>query len=90
MNEQPHVDPQIWFAERRVLFEPPHFVRAKAPLKAESTKWIIERLRGRYCLVDVTFDNMIDDQIFSDSGFRGVVPSFEQPHEATFYELTWS
>lgn len=67
-----------WHSNREVECAPKHFVRAKAPVTPESTAWIKNNLVGRYCIVFNT----------GMSSVRTV--AFEDPSEATFYELTWS
>jgi len=85
------LDPQVWFADRRLTFEPKHFTRAKTKLTARSLDWITNNLTGRYCIGNFgEFDSM--EFIFS-SGSESLglsAPSFEDPSEATLYELTWS
>jgi len=67
-----------WFIDRELDFKPDHFVTSKTPLTDESMLWITERLIGRYSLQ-------------GDSKFMSVAvyPSFEDPKEAVFYELSW-
>jgi hypothetical protein len=79
------IDPLVWFANRKINFEPPHYIRAKTPINKESNQWIIEKLRGRYCYVNST-DLSWDQITVRDNK----IPSFEDPAEAVFYELTWS
>lgn len=82
------IDPIIWFTEREVLTHTPkHFVRSATPITDESKSWILNNLKGRFCVTH------IDD----DSNFAGFVittlygyPAFEDPKEAIFYELKWS
>ena len=66
-----------WFTERQMNFCPKHFVKCQASVTDESKLWIYETLKGRF---------YIDDSaIFFDSNVY-----FEDPKEATLYELTWS
>ena len=63
---------------RDLNFVPCHFIKASTSITPESKQWIQEKLRGRYSLTH-TFS------VFGDT-----IPAFEDPQEATFYELTWS
>jgi len=73
------IDYLTWFGERKLLFKPNHFVRSSARLTNESELWILKNLKGRYALV-IEFSENFDSY---------VIPAFEDPTEATFYELTW-
>jgi len=68
-----------WFQEREMEHCPIHFVQANTPISIESKIWILERLKGRF-FIEQTIS-------FSDNSH---VPWFEDPEEATLYELTWS
>jgi len=65
-----------WFTERELDINPPHFTKANTPLTKESKVWILEKLHGRFSLA------------INANGMVGC-PSFEDPKEAVFYELTW-
>lgn len=71
-----------WFGERELNFMPVHFVKTNTPLREEAYSWILENLNGRFYLLDKTFADL--------TLFGEVYPCFEDPQEATFYELTWS
>jgi hypothetical protein len=62
---------------RELGFAPDHFVVSKTPITDESKIWIQEKLSGRYALAPV------------ENAFLEYAPSFEDPKEAVFYELTW-
>lgn len=68
-----------WFTDREMTFTPDHFVRTTTPVTTESKEWILEKLIGRFSLEG------------SSIGFLspGLMPAFEDPKEAVFYELTW-
>lgn len=83
MNEY-QLDPLQWHSQRKLDFEPNHFVRAKTVVTKKSSQWIIDSLRGRYTLLPKNSE----DDIINDS--LNYIPSFEDPSEAVFYELTWS
>lgn len=66
-----------WFTDRELSFAPDHFVRTTTPVTPESREWILEKLIGRFSLEG------------SSISFIGLMPAFEDPKEAVFYELTW-
>lgn len=67
-----------WFIDRELEFTPNHFVTSNVPVTDEAKEWILEKLTGRFSLTTST------------KGFFGShFPSFEDPKEALFYELTW-
>lgn len=79
------INPQVWFGSRELDFTPKHFVLAKTKLSIESKTWILNKLSGRFSLVQYT-DDSTDFFITGDSCF----PAFEDPAEAVLYELYWS
>lgn len=87
---EPKINPQVWFGERFLSFTPVHFCIATTPLTSQSKLWIYNKLSGRFSIVNNTIDS---DSLDSLSVFVGLVsgrPAFEDPKEATLYELTWS
>jgi hypothetical protein len=77
------IDPVVWFAERQLSYPPVHFVTVHTPLTEESRQWVLNKLRGRFA---VTIDPA--DFMFN-LGSLGCI-SFEDPKEATLFELKWS
>lgn len=77
------VDPIVWFAERQLPYPPAHFVMATTPLTTDAKQWVLDNLRGRYAITQ----NVSDFLSMFDS--LGNI-SFEDPSEATIYELRWS
>jgi hypothetical protein len=77
------VDPVVWFANRQVDYPPVHFVTATTPLTQESKQWVLNNLRGRYAITQNVSD------FFAMLETLGNI-SFEDPSEATIYELRWS
>jgi len=77
-----------WFTERQLSYKPKHFVIVKTPLTTESKNWIFEKLRGRFCLLLIEEVASANDTLASYA--IETYPAFEDPAEATFYELTWS
>jgi thiamine phosphate synthase YjbQ (UPF0047 family) len=73
-----------WFKERKLTTCPPYFVRATAPLSENAKDWIRERLVGRYAFVPISNEKSRYswNQIYT--------VAFENPNEATMYELIWS
>lgn len=86
------LDVLTWFSERQLSYKPKHFVITKTPATEENKKWIFDKLRGRFCLVQFEETITVQDMggpmdLFSQ---LETYPAFEDPAEATFYELTWS
>lgn len=67
-----------WFTDRELNFCPSHFVLADTNLKYESHQWILENLTGRFCLIH-----------HYDSLDLHIYPAFEDPSEATYFQLIW-
>jgi hypothetical protein len=76
------IDPYIWFADRELNFSPKHFILSSTPLTIESKQWILDNLKGRFCIVKTNDFFLIDY-------YLGNI-AFEDPKDATFYELKWS
>ena len=77
------IDPVVWFAERQLGYPPVHFVTVHTPLTEESRQWVLNKLRGRFA---VTMDTT--DFLFNLESLGSI--SFEDPKEATLFELKWS
>lgn len=76
------IDPLSWFGTREIKGPiPRHFIKATTQITDESYMWIIKKLAGRFgTSVDLT------DTIFLGNNYV----YFEDPKEATIYELRWS
>lgn len=90
------VNIHTWFEQRELNFCPKHFVKTNTPISTESKLWILERLTGRFYIKSVGAykisstslpANLARTNYYSQSE---EVPFFEDPAEATLYELTWS
>ena len=79
------LDPLTWFRERELKYTPKHFVVTKHEFTAESKQWVLDKLSGRFSVVQQNDD---DDSIFSMLSMGYL--AFEDPQEAIFYELKWS
>ena len=77
------VDPIVWFAERELSYPPVHFVTVATPLTEESKQWVLDHLRGRFSVTSNT-----TDFLFNIDSLGHI--SFEDPKEATIFELKWS
>lgn len=77
------VDPIVWFSQRQVEYPPAHFIKTTTPLTNESKQWVLNNLRGRFSII-INVSNF-----FSTLDSLGTI-SFEDPSEATMYELRWS
>ena len=71
-----------WYSTRKLEFMPRHFVKASTPITPDSLFWIQSTLKGRYTLITTFSLQVIANSV--------IVPAFENPEEATLYELTWS
>ena len=74
------VKPCVWFVDRELGFKPVHFVKAVTPANSKAIQWILNSLSGRFFL-EKSYDDVFDEKVY---------PSFEDPAEATLYELKWS
>jgi hypothetical protein len=77
------IDPVVWFTERQLEYPPVHFVTVHTPLTEESRQWVLNKLRGRFAVTIDTTDFMFNLESL------GCI-SFEDPKEATLFELKWS
>ena len=77
------VDPVVWFSNRQVEYPPPHFVMATTMLTDDSKQWVLNKLHGRFAITMNTSD------LFEFIDSLGNI-FFEDPSEATLYELRWS
>lgn len=73
-----------WFTERCIYFKPKHFIITNIPATSESIEWIYKALRGRFCLTNNSVVHNLE--LYSS---KTLFPAFEDPAEATAYELTW-
>ena len=76
------IDPYIWFGKKEIDFCPKHFILASTPLTTDSKQWVLDNLRGRFCITQTSHLFLIDY-------YLGNI-AFENPTDATFYELKWS
>ena len=83
-NHTYSVNPLQWYSKRELEFTPSHFVIASKPLSAESKKWILHTLHGRFSTV-TDYDDINGFAVMNVLG----KPAFEDPKEALIYELTW-
>jgi hypothetical protein len=72
------INPIVYFGNREVDANnlPKHFIKSTTKTNAESKAWVVSKLHGRYSINDG-----YDDQ--------GAI-YFEDPKEATIFELRWS
>jgi|688.fasta_scaffold1082337_3 hypothetical protein len=78
-------DVNTFFSTRELENCPPHFLKANTPINKESLIWVRNKLKGRYSLVQISntdLNNFIFSQVLNIY--------FEDPREATIYELRWS
>lgn len=79
------LDPLVWFGEREVTPVPRHFVATSVPVDNEILNWVHNNLKGRFSY-GVRRDSIdsFDVTIHIDYFY------FEDPAEATFFELRWA
>lgn len=77
------IDPYIWFGKREIEFCPKHFVISDTPLTDESKQWVLDNIKGRFSIIQK------NNQLFLIDYYLGNI-AFENPMDATFYELKWS
>jgi hypothetical protein len=80
------LDPFSWYTNRELSFTPLHFTQTKTPLTIESKLWILNTLRGRFSVCQPSDTEYVEFELIMSEG----VPAFEDPKEATMYELKWS
>lgn len=70
-----------WYGQRELKFCPNHFTKTSAIVTDDAYDWILERLSGRFYIKNISHLNMFynDRQVY-----------FEDPKEATLFEITWS
>lgn len=72
-----------WYGNRGLTHSPSHFINCDTPLTDEAKFWVLTRLTGRFAITQHT-----DFQTFiTGTNYR---ISFENPAEATMYELRWA
>lgn len=83
---------ETWFSDRELNYCPKHFVMASTPLTQESKIWILERLHGRFYIQQGYWKSWRSTVTTTKPIVPSMenIPYFEDPSEATLYELTWS
>jgi hypothetical protein len=76
-----------WFSNRELNYIPAHFVVVDTLITQESKQWILEKLTGRFCLVEIP--NYTDQGSYDSWPQFGYYPAFENPTEATYFQLMW-
>ena len=77
------VNPQLWYGERKLSFTRPHFIKASSPATSESLFWVETKLTGRYSI-------QVHAQTLDTWSGQHTYLYFENPADATMYELRWS
>ena len=75
------INPLVWYTTRKLKITPLHFIKCTTPLSDNSLEWVINKLQGRYSIEDEN-----EDDFFSSIQYI----FFEDPSEATVYELRWA
>jgi len=80
-----------WFSDRELSYIPAHFVVVDTIISTESKQWILEKLTGRFCLVDRVHDYSDSTDVSNPWTWSfGYSPAFENPIEATYFQLIWN
>lgn len=69
-----------WFNSRELEFCPAHFIVVNTTLTLASKNWIREKINGRFCFVTRVSDYMVFESF----------PAFEDPKDATYFQLIWT
>jgi hypothetical protein len=77
-----------WFSNRELNYIPAHFVVVDTLITQKSKQWILEKLTGRFCLVEIP--NYTDQGSYDYWPQFGYYPAFENPTEATYFQLMWN
>ena len=78
-------DPVSWFSKRELQFSPRHFVKCTTPIDSDRLLWVRNKLSGRYSVIN---GSSLDLGVLIIETTQYV--TFEDPSEATMYELRWS
>ena len=81
-----NINLMTWFAERELSYCPKHFVGVKTFVDTERYIWVTEKLVGRFY---IPIHNMSLAGLFHETKDECTI-YFEDPSEATYFELTWS
>jgi hypothetical protein len=79
-----------WFSNRELNYCPAHFVVVDTLITQESKQWVLEKLTGRFCLVEFPNYSTIDIENSASPWVFGYYPAFEDPKEATYFQLIWA
>jgi len=76
-----------WYKNRFLKDQiPNHFTITRTPSTTENLEWVLEKLHGRFSLVQNNGENnSLDFMSYYQKTF-----AFEDPKEAVQFELTWS
>lgn len=78
-----NINLHTWFCDRELDFCPKHFIKCNAAYTEEAKYWVYENLKGRFYIKNLSVLSLLsldsDQEIY-----------FEDPQEATLFELRWS
>lgn len=75
-----------WYKNRFLRSQiPVHFTLTRTPSTSENLEWVLERLSGRFALVQNAASEDTDFMSYYQKTY-----AFEDPKEAVQFELTWS
>lgn len=77
-------DVGVYNSEREVENCPIHFIKTQTPITHDALNWVRNTLKGRYSLI------FSEDETTNFIFTQKLNIYFEDPSEATVYELRWS
>ena len=84
------IDPLTWYTERKMNTAPKHFTVSATPLSSDSESWVVNKLKGRYAIVNSSTDTVDFSVPLFLLTLGSYLIAFEDPGEAVLFELTWS
>jgi hypothetical protein len=82
---EPSLNLFTWHSNRELKYTPAHFIVVDHMITQESKNWILEKLHGRFSLVEWSSQLGVKPE---DWNF-GYCPAFEDPAEAIHFKLMW-
>jgi hypothetical protein len=78
-----------WYSDRELKYTPAHFVVVEQMITQESKNWILEKLHGRFSLIEWDSRFGFNPENNVDVWNFGYYPAFEDPAEAVYFKLMW-
>ena len=82
-----NINLDTWYKNRFLKDQiPNHFTITRTPSTTENLEWVLEKLHGRFAVVQNNGNNNETDFM----SYYQKTYAFEDPKEAVQFELTWS